>query len=164
MRLPLFLPVLFLFFAFLLVGCQSNRRDYTPHMARFFIETSPAFPTSRSIPVILPFSQTELNVDPTAVLIETDITWVEPFDAEFGPAVAFYLSREAGRDLYRISASNPGKRMVVTINEVVLGMITIQRPIEDGVISMYLEVRDEDLPELVINLQKTAEEFQRRMR
>ncbi len=148
----------------LLSGCRTFRgEDFPSHVARFYVETSEAYPERFRVPVTLPYSEATIQIDPNIQIAEFDIENVEVFEAELGPAVAFRLSSDAARDFRMLTYNNQGRRLVLLVNELPVGAMMIRRGIEDGVISMYLEYPDEDLDELVEYINKTSAEARRRL-
>ena len=65
------------------------------------------------------------------------------------------------RDLYRVSASNQGRRFVLMINGEAVGARLIDGPLSGGVLFVFAEVPDDALPALVANLKKTSADLQR---
>src|SRR5438046_2418073 len=86
-----------------LAGCQSTTpRDYTPTLARFFLEST----DPRAVPVVLPKSGVKLALAATPVLTEGDIVNVEVAQVDLGRCLLFQLTPAATRDLYRFSVVN----------------------------------------------------------
>jgi len=67
----------------------------------------------------------------------------------------------ASRDLYRLTGSNQGRRLVLTLNDVALGVRQIDRAIEGGALLLFVEMTDAELATLVFNLKRTSEELQK---
>lgn len=108
-------------------------------------------------------SGTQLFVDPQPILLEWDFRDVSLLPTRDGPAFSFVLTPEAGRDLSRVSTNNIGRRLVIVINQQVLGVAPIGRPMSDGVIRAYLEIPDEMAEELAYDLSRTSQEVQRQI-
>ena len=144
--------------ALMLAGCQSApSRDYTPTIARFFLESS----DPRAVSVELPRSGVKLAIAATPVLTEGDIINVELVQVELGRCLMFQLTASAARDLYRFTASNQGGRLVLFINGAAFGARRIEGPIDNGSLLVFAEVADSALPALVTNLKKTSAAVQR---
>ena len=145
-------------------GCQTrpDESQYTA-VARFLIEADSA---KGALQVVLPMSGVSVRVAPKPVITEFDIRRVVEAEVEMGRCVLFQLSSAASRDLYRLSASNISRRLVVVINGEALGARVIDRPLEGGTLFIFLEVPDENLPQLVEDLNATTmliqEEVERR--
>jgi len=145
-------------------GCQSrpDESQYTA-VARFLIEADSA---KGALEVVLPMSGVPVRVAPKPVITEFDIRRVVEAEVQMGRCVLFQLSSAASRDLYRLSASNINRRLVVVINGEALGARVIDRPLEGGTLFIFLEVPDENLPQLVEDLNATTmliqEEVERR--
>jgi hypothetical protein len=138
-------------------GCASQpKRDFTPALARFFLESS-----DQNNPLVtLPHSGVKLSVGATPLITETDITNVELVQVDLGRCLLFQLSPSASRDLYRSSTSNQGRRLVLFIDGVALGARRIEAPLTNGAVYVFVEVPDESLPALVSRLRKTTAELQ----
>jgi hypothetical protein len=62
------------------------------------------------------------------------------------------LSPAAARDLYRLSVAAPGRRLVLTVDDLILGARRIDQPLADGAVLMFVEIADERLPALAARL------------
>lgn len=140
-----------------LVSCNTTKVgfDYETAVARFVLETS----DSGSV-VTLPVSGVRIRVSSRAVLTEFDITNVSLAEQELGQCLQFTLTHQASRILYQESATNQGARMVMIVNGEPIGVQRIERPISDGILHMFVEIPDSDLPELARNLKGTSIEIQ----
>ncbi len=146
---------------FLLSGCASNsKKDYPATVARFLIE---ARGDDAGINIQLPVSGVVIRVSPKAMITEYDIVSAQLVQTDLGPCVMFQLTQEAGRALFRISATNQGSRLITTINGRALGARLMERPIGDALIISYLELPASGLPELVDNINKTAVDLQKEL-
>ena len=142
----------------LLAGCVSAPKiDYTPAVADFFLETTEA----RAVPITLPKSGVKVAIAPTPVLRAADIVNVELEQVDLGRCLMFQLTPAATRDLYRYSASNQGRRLVLFINGAAVGARRLEAPLTDGAVFIFVEMPDEALPQLVTNLKRTSADLQR---
>ncbi len=153
------------FAALLLVlgGCSSARAptDYKPTWARFFLE---AAEHADGTPVVLPQSGVRLTVNTKPVITESDIVAVELVQVDLGQCLAFQLTPSAARDFYRMTGSHQGRRLVLVVDDVFLGARRIDGAITDGVVFVFVELPDTELPGLVDNLKKSFAAFQRELR
>lgn len=139
-------------------GCQSAVKvDYTPTLARFFLEEADA----RTLSVTLPQSGVRVMIGPKPMFTEGDIVNVELMQVELGKCLMFQLTPAAARDLYRISGSNQGRRLVLFLNDVPMAARRMEGPLAEGSIFVFVEVPDAALPALVENLKKTSAAVQR---
>ncbi len=148
------------FAVLLFAGCKSLRepaRDFTPTLARFFLETTDVGTAA----VELPISGVRVTIGAKPVLTEGDIVDVDLMQVELGKCLMFQLTPSAARDLYRLTASSQGRRLVLLLNQMPVGARRIDAPLTDGRIFMFAEVTDAALPVLVTNLKKTTAELQR---
>lgn len=136
-----------------MAGCQSPPGHETPPVvARFWLEADAA----RTVEVVLPVSETKIRVLARPVISEFDIVNVELVRVELGLCLMFQLTPGAARDLYRLSASNQGRRLVLFVNDRSSGARVIEQPIEGGVLYTFVELPDAELPALVQGLKQTA--------
>lgn len=152
-------PAISLFlFALMLAGCQTTeKKDYTPTLARFFLEEADA----RTVSVSLPRSGVRVTIGPKPVFTEGDIVNVELMQVELGKCLMFQFTPAAARDLYRVSGSNQGRRLVLFLNNVVVGARRMEIPLSEGRFLVFVELEDSALPALVENLKKTSTALQR---
>ena len=143
-----------------LTGCQTTKKiDFDPVVARFYMEMNPS--EGYNQPVRLPVSGISLAVHPDPVLSETDLVNVDLVKVDLGLCLSFDLDNSAGRDLYRLTVNNQGRRLVLSLNNAPVGIRMIDQPFSTGNILIFVELPDEDLEELVINLKKTTAEVQK---
>ncbi len=147
--------------ALLLGGCASSKapKDYKPTLTRFFLESA----TGDGTPITLPKSSVRIAVNSKPVITEGDITNVEIVQVDLGKCLFFQLSPTATRDFYRMTVSHQGRRLVLVINDVPLGARRIDGAITNGVVFVFAEMPDEELPELVTNLKKTSAALQKEL-
>jgi hypothetical protein len=142
-----------------LAGCRNRTADATPAVVpRFLIESDAG---RGAIGVTLPVSGVHVRVAPKPVITEYDITSVAEARVDLGNCLLFQLTPAASRDLYRLSAENIGRRLVLLINGRPLGARVIDRPLEAGMLLIFVEVPDASLPALVDDLNHTAGVMQR---
>ncbi len=132
-------------------GCQTTRVEEERALARFYLETRGA-----GVEVSLPVSEVTLAIEAKPVLTEFDFVAVELAEVELGRCVLFRLTREAARDLYRLTAANQGRRLVLTIDGEAVGARPIEAPMGDGELLVFVEVSDAELDALVRRLQQTT--------
>lgn len=139
-------------------GCvTSKKKDYPPTVARFMLE---AAPDEAGVTVRLPKSGSTITIAPKSYFTEFDIVKCEVLDNELGKCLVFQLTPQAGRDLYRLTATNQGRRIVTAINAVAIGARRIERPIGDGYIVTYVEADEKELADLAKNVTRTSRDAQ----
>ena len=150
-----------------LTGCQSSSTlthssqkpaGFTPLVARFYLEAAPG---ETAVTVQLPQSGVRLSVVPKPVFSEYDIGNAEVARVDLGLCLLVQLTPAATRDLYRLSVPAQGRRLVLSLNDAFLGVHRIERAMADGVVPVFLEVPDEQLPGIVAQLKLTAAEIAR---
>jgi len=164
MKSPLkFCSVIFaLLGLFAAVGCNTStkKKDYDTMVARFLIEANErdAFAT-----VTLPVSGVQIAVNNRPVVTEFDFTGVDLAQSDMGRFLVFSLTPEAARDIYRVTGSNQGKRLVLFINGKPVGARVIDGAFNTGSIAVFAAIPDEELPMIVKNLNGTSEELQKKI-
>jgi hypothetical protein len=144
--------------AFFLAACQSSPPKSVaaaaePLVARFYLETRP---DEAGVPVQLPQSGVTLNVGPKPVIVESDVVSAEVVQVELGRCLMLQLTPAAARDLYRLSVSAIGRRLVLSLNGTFLGARRIEQALPDGIILVFVEVPDAELPALAARLKQTS--------
>jgi hypothetical protein len=142
------------------VACQSAApRDFTSMAARFFLEA----PNADGTPLMLPHSEVRLSVNPQPVITEGDIINVELVQVDLGKCLLVQLTPSASRDFFRLTATHQGRRLVLMVNGKALGARRIDGAITNGVVYVFAEVPDAELPALVDNLKKSSVAMQREL-
>ena len=140
-------------------GCQSTAapKDYTPLQARIFLESG----SGDGAPVRLPQSGVGITLNTKPVITEGDIINVELVQVDLGKCLLIQLTPSASRDFYRLSVTHQGRRLVLLINDKPLGARRIDGAITNGVVYVFVEVPENELPALVENLKKSSVAMQR---
>jgi hypothetical protein len=144
---------------FVFTGCQSPRPLIEPLVARFYMETHP---NEAGAIVQLPVSKARISVNPKPVLVEYDIVGVDIVKVELGWCLQFTFTPAAARDLYRLSATNQGRRLVLTFNDTAIGVRRLDQAMTTGSLLIFVELPNEDLPSLVDRIRRTSEGLQAR--
>jgi hypothetical protein len=111
--------------------------------------------------MVLPISGSHITVRAKPLYAEWDISQASAFETDFGPAIVLMLRADAAADFYRTTISNQGRRFVVTINGLPMGAHYIERPIQDGRVAFFLEMADEQVPEVARLITRTSEEIRK---
>lgn len=142
--------------AIFLGGCQSPAvppAPYDPLIARFYLEARPG---GGGITVRLPQSGVTVVISPRPVLVEYDVVHAEVAQVDLGRCLLVQVSPAAARDLYRMSVGSMGRRLVLALNDEIVGAHRIESAITDGVLLVFLETPDEELASVVERLRRTA--------
>lgn len=141
----------------LLAGCGTPAteaaKDYAPLVARFYLEAKPG---ESGVAVTLPQSGVTIAVAPKPVVVEYDIANAEVAQVELGRCLLVQLNGVAARDLYRLSVTALGRRLVLALDDRFVGARRIDQAIEDGAILTFVELPDGELPALVARLKRTS--------
>jgi len=143
--------------ALLLAGCETTApekpKDYDPLVARFYLE---AKPNEAGVAVTLPQSGVAIAVAPKPVVVEYDIANAEVAQVDLGRCLLVQLNSAAARDLYRLSVSGIGRRLVLALNDQFVGARRIDQAIADGAVLIFLETPEAELPAQVERLKRTS--------
>lgn len=154
MRLRLLVALLA---ALVVSGCQTKdpvaQALDQPLVARFYLEAKPG---EQGTQVQMPVSKVQLVVNPKPVLVEYDIANLEFAKVSLGWCLYFQFTPAAARDLYRLTAANPRRRLVLMLNDTPVGIRPIDQVISDGVLLTFVELPDEELPPVVERIRRTS--------
>ncbi|MFI5356558.1 MAG: hypothetical protein ACHQ4G_04410 [Opitutales bacterium] len=140
-------------------GCRTQVADPGPVLvARFLLESDAQ---RGALAVRLPVSGVQVRVAPKPVITEYDIVHVIEAKVDLGPCLLFQLTPAAARDVYRLSARNLNRRLLLVLNGEPVGVRVIDRPLEAGMLFIFLEVPNASLPKLVNDLNRTCLRLQR---
>lgn len=144
-------------------GCQSTPPDplNDPLVARLFLEARPG---EAAVRVQLPISKLGINVNPKPVFFETDIVDSELMRVDLGWCMMIRFTPAAARDLYRLSVSNRGRRLVLSFNDMPAGARLVDQAMPEGALLIFVEVDDVNLPPLVERLKRTSADIAKRKR
>lgn len=139
-------------------GCASRtkKKDYPVTVARFLLEADPreAGGVAR-----LPTSGVSIAVESKSYFTEYDIEACDVVNNELGKGLAFKLTPQAGRDLYRFSVTNQGKRVVTMVNGRPIGARRIDGGWSQGYIVTYVEVPEDQLEAMAKNIARTSKDL-----
>jgi len=143
-------------------GCQSARPASTDGAiwARFHLESASDVAGQ---PLVLPQSGSRIAVNPKPVITEGDVVNVELVQVDLGQCLMFQLTPSAARDFYRLSGTHQGRRLVLMINDVAIGARRIDGAMADGVVFIFVEAPEGELPELAARLKKSSIAYQREL-
>jgi hypothetical protein len=141
-------------------GCQTPDKplDFDPLVPRFLMEAPAQAPAATVVE--LPVSKLRVPVYPRAVLSEVDIANVELVRVDLGLCLMFDCTPEGARNLLRLSASNLGRRLIVTLNGTAFGARMFEGAIPDGRLFVFVEMNDEQITTAAVDLKKTVHEVQ----
>ncbi len=145
----------------LAAGCMSSKKkgDYTEASVRFAFEVG-----GREVgtQIRLPQSGVVLTISPKFLFTEFDVSKCEAANDELGPVLVFSFTEAAARDLYRMTATNQGLRLVTIMNGVPIGARRIDSPLNSGYFVTNVEVEPATLNELAKNITRTSEEARKK--
>lgn len=138
-------------------GCASKtaKKDYPVSVIRFMVE---ATAQENGGVVRLPLSGVIIPIAPKTYFTEYDIMRCEVIDNELGKSLSFQFTEDATRDLYRFTATNQGKRLVLVLNGVAIGAMRISSANSQGFVIAYVEFPEAELVTLAKNITRTSED------
>jgi preprotein translocase subunit SecD len=138
-------------------GCASktSKKDYPVAVIRFMVE---ATAQENGGIVRLPQSGVVIPVAPKTYFTEYDITRCDVIENELGKSLAFQFTEQATRDLFRFTATNQGKRLVIVLNGVAIGAQRISTANSQGFVVAYVEFPETELFALAKNITRTSED------
>ncbi len=161
--LPLLCGALALFAA----GCNStggyNDQSDLPAgvkrvEARFFLEV--AGDSMAAAP--MPISGTRVSIGTDPVFHEFDIAAVGVArNPPLGACLIFQFNGDAGRELYRMTTTNQGRRLVLMLNRQTVGVYPITAPVSNGRLVVYPELDEKLLPDLAAGINYYSAELAR---
>jgi hypothetical protein len=138
-------------------GCASKpaKKDYPVSVIRFMVE---ATAQENGGVVRLPQSGVVIPIAPKTYFTEYDIMRCDVIDNELGKSLSFQFTEDATRDLYRFTATNQGKRLVLVLNGVAIGAQRISTANSQGFVIAYVEFPETELVTLAKNITRTSED------
>ncbi|MES1194699.1 MAG: hypothetical protein ABUL65_02315 [Opitutus sp.] len=139
-----------------LAGCQSGGSGQTtvePLVARFFLEVPPG---ATGAAVELPVSKVRLGVNPKPVFGEYDIAGLEVVKVDLGWCLRFAFTPAAARDLYRMSVTAQGRRLVLFFNSTAVGVRQLDPSVGQQGLMIFVEVPNEELIPLADRIRRTS--------
>jgi hypothetical protein len=144
-----FIAALGLLLVLLWGACAQAPASRSPvTTVRFFLEAE----RDAAAVVVLPVSGVQIRVAAKPVLSEFDLVDVQVVREELGECLRFQFSPAAARDLYRMTTTRQGRRLVLLVGDQPLGARRIERPWADGQVQIFVEQPDAMLPALAAEL------------
>lgn len=150
------LPVLVIMAALFLQACEEPPK----HIMRVRVTSGNQQYANRTQPVTLPISGMTMNVYTQPVVLEGDIVNVELARVQMGLGLLIQLSEIGARQLYRVTGSSQGEKLVLFINDQPVGVRVIDAPMQDGQFFTFVEMRDQALIELFPELKESVRRAQ----
>jgi hypothetical protein len=132
---------------------HSSKKDYPISVVRFMVESTEL---ENGGIVRLPQSGVAISIAPKTYFTEYDVVRCDVIDNELGKSLVFQFTDDATRDLYRFTATNQGKRLVVLLNGIAIGAQRILGANMQGYAVFYVEVPEAELLELAKNITRTS--------
>ena len=148
-------PLVLLLGCVVFCSCHGPARPAArePLVARFYLECQPVEP---GVTLTLPVSGVAIAVRSRPVFLEFDLAGIAVTQTPLGRGVAFRFYPAAIRDLERLTAACGGRRLVLALNGRAVGVHVIREAIQDGVVTVFVETPDENLPSLVELLRRST--------
>lgn len=148
---------------FLFPSCKTTPEVENMLIPRVMLESRGAeYGALRGRTLTLPVSRTEVFVDREPAIPEFDILNVELVKVDMGLALLIEMNDSGARALYRFSVTNRGSRLVFTVNDKPIGTRRLDTVISDGKLYTFVEVKDEEIGQLVLDLKASIATLKKR--
>lgn len=137
------------------LGSADPAAPVTP--IRFHLESA----DGKGAVVELPRSGVRMSINAQPVITESDVIDADVARVELGDCLRFQLTGAGARDLYRLTASHQGRRLVLFLNGAPVGARRIDGPFADGAIMIFVELDDAALPALAETVKKSSAALQK---
>jgi len=157
-------PLLCALLAATLFGASCQKPPEPKYIAEFYLES----PADTGIAFQMPTTHLPFHRMADPFLNQASVTRVEQgqlnvkvSDNLVRPAncLMFYFDQDGQKRLYMATAGNPTKRIFLFINSQPVAVRPIDQPIEDGMLFLFPEVADADLPAYVADLKESIKRF-----
>ncbi|MGJ8651656.1 MAG: hypothetical protein ACSHX8_00150 [Opitutaceae bacterium] len=146
---------------FFSLGCRKDKDSENLKVPRLMLETRGVnYGSPTGDEAILPKTGTRISLEKDPVVNEFEIINVELVKVDLGLALMIQVSEAGGRSLYRASVTNNGSRIVLLINGNAVGARRLDGAISDGKLYTFVELPDEELPQLVMDMKETIIKLQ----
>jgi len=142
-----------------LVGC-GEKTENPDFVTRFHVEVSPNLPSKWNATATLPLSKVNIHFNPQPFIFEGDIIGADAYQTDLGKVVQIQFTPEAAQALWRVSASNVGKRIFMFVNGKPIGHHRIERAITSPQVFFWVEVPDNQVEPFVAMLKESIERSQ----
>lgn len=151
-----YIPILLGACLALFTGCGSDETADNLKVPRLMIEVrGVSYREMNTGMIVMPMSGTQIPLRQDPLVNEFEIVNVELVQVELGLALMVQLSEKGARELYRASVTHNGGRVVLLVNGNAIGARRLDGAISDGKYYTFVELPNEDLPELVLDLKES---------
>jgi len=133
-------------------GCAAMGDSAGSRRVQFHIEATSGTSAARQWVAVLPVSGSQIVLDKLPVFDGGDVLQVDLAEVPLGPCLRFAFKPTAARALYRLTVTSRGRRLVLVVDGLPVGVRVIDEVLEDGVLYTFVEKPDAELPELVNGL------------
>lgn len=147
-------------FAMVLTGCSGSKSDLKPMRLYLQVNDTGAMAARGSRMMRMPDGMT-FYVKSDPVILERHINNVDLVRVANGRlALLFYLNDEGASALYRTSASERGRFMILEYNGLPIGERMLDTVINDGRYFTFVNMPEEDMEELVLDMRENIAKTQ----
>lgn len=148
----------------LLAGCATTGTRLDPEdvrVPRFVFEdiSNQGYATL----AVLPISKARIPVKNEASISEYDVLDVALVETEYGKCLHFSLTSSAARDFYKETVVNQGRRLVLLVNGIAVGVKRVDGANDTGSIFIFAEIADEQMELYVKNMRETILEIRKKL-
>lgn len=137
-----------------LVSCVSTQRaERVKYLPKFYVEAiGPELKSSKILSVQLPVSASVIQIKPVPGIPHFEIEHVSIEQGDMGKFLLFTLQPRVRLELMRLCGEYRGRRLVLVVGQVPVGSWRINKILENGSVSTYVEYPEDELPALVENM------------
>jgi len=146
------LSLLALLLLLMTTSCVSTdqKAQRKEHLPLFFVEAiGSELKSSKIVSVQLPVSASVIQIKPVPSIPHFEIESVTIASGEMGKYLQFSLKNKFRLKLMQLCGEYRGRRLVLVLGQNPVGSWRINKILEDGILSTYVEIPEEDLPQLV---------------
>lgn len=156
-----YIPIILGACAVLFSGCGRDDTVENLKVPRLMLEVRGVnYGEMNTRAVVLPMSGTKIYLRKEPLVNEFEIVNVELVQVELGLALMVQLSEKGARELYRSSVTNNGGIVVLTVNGTAIGARRLDGAITDGKYYTFVELPNEELPDLVLDMKDSIAAIQ----
>ena len=136
------------------ISCVSaGRAERGQFLPKFYIEAiGPELKSGKIISVQLPVSASVIQIKPVPSIPHFEIDHVSIEQGDMGKYLLFTLQSRVRLDLMRLCGEYRDRRLILVVGQNPIGSWRINKILEDGTVSTYVEYPEDELPALVENI------------
>lgn len=139
-----------------LIGCNHCKTCQDPTIASFHLEADSFLNEGSVESVQLPISGISSNIAREAVFNQNDIESVEIAQLDLGKCLKFNFKPEAKEKLTALAETPDKETLYLLVNKKPMGFRTLEGPLEDDSLCMFVETPEKNLVSLANTLNSST--------